>query len=58
MAGQHFARDLGVAWLVGSDQADQLNSQQEEEAAENDEGKSIGGAASAFVQAGRSRSQS
>jgi hypothetical protein len=50
MARQHFARDLRVAWLVGADQADDLQSGEEEEAAEDDQRQDVDGTAGAFVE--------
>ena len=55
VARQHFARDLRVARLVGADQADQLNSGDEEESAEGEEGdagQSSGGRGLADVYSG------
>jgi len=48
MAGQHFARNLRVAWLVCSDQSYNLKSQDEQEAAERDKGQGVGGTANAI----------
>ena len=49
MARQHFASDLGVARLIGAEQADHLQSGKKQEAAECDERNQVGGTARAFA---------
>jgi hypothetical protein len=51
MALQHLAGDLGVAWLVDTDEADDLEASKKEKSAERDERYQLGGAAGAIVRA-------
>ena len=49
VAGQHLARNLRVARLVSAKQADKLQSEEKQESAERDEGKSVGGTPRTFA---------
>ena len=45
MAGQHFTSNLCVTWLVGPDEADDLQPGEEEKSAKGDQSQQIRGAA-------------
>jgi len=50
VALHHLARDLGIARLVGADEADDLQSSEEEKPAECDERQQVGGATCALLE--------
>ena len=51
MTLQHLARDLGIAWLVGADKADNLQAGKKKKPAKRYERQQFGGAAGAVVRA-------